>query len=236
MCSHIWEPTEYRQSHALKYFHWTQMAEPWASPIPLIYPWGTKVDGAGLGLEPLYPDSSANILSAHTPAWPQTALCCVALNLVGHLALMLSKKSGEWSALFSLLMELSSLWKSSWILSLNEVFFIQRTHNGPLWLAIQSLVTETTEPASNLLVKLACTRLLKRNHGHRCLEKRGPHVGCTAPWEPGAALMLAGEISGRGSEPALGSSERLSTETARLFSMWLNIKPDSGAHSWSWEG
>lgn len=108
MCSHIWEQTECRQSRTLKYFHWTEMAESWASPIPLIYPWGTKVDRAGLGLEPLYPDSSANVLSARTPVWPQTALCCVALNLVGHLALMLSKKSGEWSALFSLLMELSS--------------------------------------------------------------------------------------------------------------------------------
>lgn len=69
---------------------------------------------------------------------------------------------------------LLSLWKTSWILSLNGVFFTERRHNEPLSLAIQSIVTETSGPASNLLVKLACTRLLKMNLGHQCLGKWGP--------------------------------------------------------------
>lgn len=94
---------------------------------------------------------------------------------------------------------LLSLWKASWILSLNGVFFFQRQHNGPLSLTIQFLVTETVEPASNLLVKLACSRFWKwtmgantwRNREHLFKLRRVPEVPVWCWVSGGTSLSIS---------------------------------------------
>lgn len=124
----------------------------------------------GLGLGPLSPILTPQPqwpLPGFTPVWPQPTLCRVVLNLVDHPILMLSKNQvndlhcsrfSPGLPSFSVKNQLNSF--SKWGILHGE---------DAQWASFTGGSVSSNRdrgPASNLLVKLACTRLLKMNRGH----------------------------------------------------------------------